>query len=239
MDKFTFDVLCGFIRSHGLLNESKNMFLEERVVIFLNILAHDQKQRMLVRRLKRSKETNCLGALDETHIMLKVPVHEKPKYRTRKGFIATNVLAACTKDMQFTYIVPGYEGSAADGRVLQDVVNRRHPFKVPRGYYYLVDAGFTNGEGFLAPYRGQRYHFNEWKDGRQPNNHMENNRFYSADTHTDIISTCALLHNLIRREMSFDPMEPLLDTEFGRQFMDNSQNYINIIDTSGSWTECL
>ena len=26
------------------------------------------------------------------------------------------------------------------------------------GCYYLVDAGYTNGEGFLAPYRGTRYH---------------------------------------------------------------------------------
>ncbi|KAF7833508.1 protein ALP1-like [Senna tora] len=30
-----------------------------------------------------------------------------------------------------------------------------------QGQYYLVDAGFTNGQGFLAPYRGQRYHLSE------------------------------------------------------------------------------
>ncbi|CAO2838016.1 unnamed protein product [Amaranthus hypochondriacus] len=33
------------------------MFVEERVAIFLNILGHDQKQRLIVRRLRRSKET--------------------------------------------------------------------------------------------------------------------------------------------------------------------------------------
>ncbi|KAH9623909.1 hypothetical protein KSS87_006334 [Heliosperma pusillum] len=104
---------------------------------------------------------NCFRALDGTHIKLKVPISEKPKYRTRKGEIATNVLAACTKDMQFTYVLPGWEGSAADGRVLKDAVSRGHSLKVPHGSYYLVDAGFTNGESFLASYRGQRYHLNE------------------------------------------------------------------------------
>ena len=36
------------------------------------------------------------------------------------------------------------------------------------GCYYLVDAGYPNCEGFLAPFRGQRYHLNEWRQGHQP-----------------------------------------------------------------------
>ena len=31
-----------------------------------------------------------------------------------------------------------------------------------RGCYYLVDAGFKNCGGFLARYRGQHYHLQEW-----------------------------------------------------------------------------
>ena len=34
--------------------------------------------------------------------------------------------------------------------------------------YYLCDARYTNGEGFLASYRGQRYYLTEWKQGYQP-----------------------------------------------------------------------
>ena len=30
------------------------------------------------------------------------------------------------------------------------------------GKYYLVDAGYTNGPGFLAPYHSTYYHLNEW-----------------------------------------------------------------------------
>ncbi|KAF2302625.1 hypothetical protein GH714_042394 [Hevea brasiliensis] len=65
-------------------------------------------------------------------------------------------------------IYEGWEGLAADGRILRDALNRRYSLKVPPGYYYLVDAGYINCEGFLAPYRGQRYHLNEWRDGRHP-----------------------------------------------------------------------
>ncbi|KAA8547082.1 hypothetical protein F0562_003511 [Nyssa sinensis] len=51
------------------------------------------------------------------------------------------------------------KGSTANCRVLRDAVSRRNGFRVPHGYYYLVDAGYTNGEGFLAPYKGQRNGF--------------------------------------------------------------------------------
>ncbi|KAL0308813.1 UNVERIFIED_CONTAM: hypothetical protein Sradi_5823600 [Sesamum radiatum] len=70
--------------------------------------------------------------------------------------------------MQFIYVLPGWEGSAADSRVLRDAIGRRNGFVVPRGSYYLVDAGYTNGDGFLAPFRGQRYHLNDWSERHQP-----------------------------------------------------------------------
>ncbi|KAL0381392.1 UNVERIFIED_CONTAM: hypothetical protein Sangu_0203500 [Sesamum angustifolium] len=70
--------------------------------------------------------------------------------------------------MQFIYVLPGWEGSAADSRVLRDAISRRNGFVVPRGSYYLVDAGYTNGDGFLAPFRGQRYHLNDWSERHQP-----------------------------------------------------------------------
>ncbi|KAL0332850.1 UNVERIFIED_CONTAM: Retrovirus-related Pol polyprotein from transposon TNT 1-94 [Sesamum calycinum] len=110
----------------------------------------------------------CLGALDGTHIRVRVPVEDKPRYRTRKNEIATNVLGVCSQDMQFIYVLPGWEGSAADSRVLRDAISRRNGFVVPRGSYYLVDAGYTNGDGFLAPFRGQRYHLNDWSERHQP-----------------------------------------------------------------------
>ena len=37
------------------------------------------------------------------------------------------------QDMQFIYVLPGWEGSAHDGRVLRDAVTRRTGLKVPQG----------------------------------------------------------------------------------------------------------
>ncbi|XP_047341264.1 protein ALP1-like [Impatiens glandulifera] len=111
---------------------------------------------------------NCLGAIDGTYINVRVSSTDKPRYRNRKGEIAQNVLAVCSPDEQFIYVLAGWEGSAADSRVLRDAISRPNGLKVSIGQYYLVDAGYTNGEGFLAPYRGQRYHLNDWRDGHRP-----------------------------------------------------------------------
>ncbi|KAG6506886.1 hypothetical protein ZIOFF_032218 [Zingiber officinale] len=63
------------------------------------------------------------------------PKEEKQRYRTRKG------------------------GYAHDGRVLHDAISRPTGLKVPQGCYYLVDVGYCNSSGFLAPYRGHRIKF--------------------------------------------------------------------------------
>ncbi|KAE8797160.1 hypothetical protein D1007_27713 [Hordeum vulgare] len=96
---------------------------------------------------------NCLGALDDTHIDVTVPANLKGRYRSRLGDIDTNVLGVCAPDMQFIYILPGWDGSAHDGRVLRDAISRPNGLRVPEDQYYLVDVGYTNARGCLAPYR--------------------------------------------------------------------------------------
>ncbi|KAH6807938.1 hypothetical protein C2S51_029046 [Perilla frutescens var. frutescens] len=97
---------------------------------------------------------DCLGALDGTYIQMQVPTVDKPRYRSRKDDIATNVLGVCDRNERFVYVLSGWEGSVADGRVLKDEISRENGLKVPKGSYYLCDSGYTNGEGFLALYRG-------------------------------------------------------------------------------------
>ncbi|KAL6188639.1 hypothetical protein ACLB2K_040030 [Fragaria x ananassa] len=99
---------------------------------------------------------NCLGALDGTYIRVCVSAINKPRYRIRKGEVAINVLAVCSRYMQFIFVLLGLEELASDSRVLHDAVIRPNKLRVPTGYYYLVDGGYTNGERFLAPYRGTR-----------------------------------------------------------------------------------
>ncbi|KAL0430491.1 UNVERIFIED_CONTAM: hypothetical protein Sradi_0675100 [Sesamum radiatum] len=96
----------------------------------------------------------CLGALDGTLIDVQVGEEAKDKYRTRKGHVAVNILGLCNPNMQFMYVLSGWEGSAADSRVLRDALNRSNSLRVPTGNYYLCDNGYSNAEGFLTSYRG-------------------------------------------------------------------------------------
>ncbi|KAL8500714.1 hypothetical protein ACS0TY_020338 [Phlomoides rotata] len=95
----------------------------------------------------------CLGALDGTYIPVRVPHSEIPRYRNRKWIVSVNVLAVCYHHMNFVFVLSGWEGSAADSRILRDALSRPNGLRVPNGCYYLCDGGYTNCNGFLAPYR--------------------------------------------------------------------------------------
>lgn len=57
------------------------------------------------------------------HIPAHVPAKDQSQFRNKKGVLTQNVLAACTFDLQFIFVYPGWEGSAADSRVLQAVLD--------------------------------------------------------------------------------------------------------------------
>lgn len=79
-----------------------------------------------------------MGALDGTYIKVHVPEVDKPRYRTRKCEIATNVLGACSQAMMFIFVFPAWKGSASDSRVLRDALSRPNGLKVPTG---MEDGG--------------------------------------------------------------------------------------------------
>ncbi|KAL4022707.1 hypothetical protein IC575_016451 [Cucumis melo] len=162
---------------------------------------------------------NCLGALDGTYIKVNVPAGDRPIFKTRKGEIATNVLGVCDTKGDFVYVLAGWEGSAADSRILRDALSRENGLQVPK-------------EGFLAPYRGQRYHLQEWRGAANaPTNVKEyfnmkhssarnvierafgvlkgrwtilrGKSYYPLQVQCCTILECALLHNLINREMTY------------------------------------
>lgn len=74
-----------------------------------------------------------MGTLDGTHVKVRVCENDKVRYRNRKWEISTNILGVCLRNLQFIYILPGWEGSAHDNRVLRDALSRRIPLKVPQG----------------------------------------------------------------------------------------------------------
>ncbi|XP_030479325.1 uncharacterized protein LOC115696571 [Cannabis sativa] len=95
------------------------------------------------------------------------------------------------------------------------------------GKYYVVDAGYANTKGFLAPYRGTRYHLREWSQTQAPQTTRElfnlrhsklqnvvertfavlKKRFpiltiapqYTIKKQGWIVLACCVLHNFIRK----------------------------------------
>ncbi|KAH6763061.1 hypothetical protein C2S52_020494 [Perilla frutescens var. hirtella] len=142
--------------------------------------------------------------------------------------------------MQFVYVLPGWEGSAADSRILCDALNRANGLKVPKGHYYLCDNGYANSEGFLTPYKGVRYHLKEWgPTNARPQNKEElfnlkhskaqnvierafgimkmrwgilrSTTYYPIKIQNKLMMCCFLLNNLIRSQMNIDSIEQHFD----------------------------
>ncbi|PPD98891.1 hypothetical protein GOBAR_DD04105 [Gossypium barbadense] len=124
MNRTAFFKLCEMLESIGGLKSSRFMLVDEQVAMFLHIISHHLKNRVIKHHFRRSGETvsrafhsvlnaiirlqgvlfkkpepitadssdtrwkwfkNCLGALDGTHIKIRVPTVDKPRYRTEKN----------------------------------------------------------------------------------------------------------------------------------------------------------
>ncbi|KAJ0734418.1 putative harbinger transposase-derived nuclease domain-containing protein [Helianthus annuus] len=172
---------------------------------------------------------DCVGAIDGTHVRVKVPNKDAARYRGRKGYPTINVLAACTFDLKFTYVLTGWERTASDSRIIKDAFSRSDKLVIPTGKYCLVDAGLPHTSTLMTPYRGVRYHLKEYST-RAPKNSKElfNLRhaslrnaierafgvlkkrfpiirstaepFYSCQTQSDIFLACCILHNFLLEE---------------------------------------
>jgi len=70
--------------------------------------------------------------LDGTHTTVTVPEEDQMHYRGRKAIPTVNVLAVCDFDLQFTYVLTGWDGSAHDARILGSTMNNpRLKFPMP------------------------------------------------------------------------------------------------------------
>ncbi|XP_042415836.1 uncharacterized protein LOC122005005 [Zingiber officinale] len=74
---------------------------------------------------------DCIGVIDVTHILAMVSGQDINSYRNRHGEISQNVLAACNFELEFIYVLSGWEGSAHDSLVLTDALSRNNGLKVP------------------------------------------------------------------------------------------------------------
>jgi hypothetical protein len=104
---------------------------------------------------------DCIGVLDGSHI----PMHVVGGYavqalwQNRKGFLSQNILAIVDFDINFTYVLPSWEGAAYDTRGLNSA--KEKGFGALEGKYYLANAGYSNTPLTHVPYRGVQYHLQE------------------------------------------------------------------------------
>ena len=106
-------------------------------------------------------------------------------YWDRHGQTGLNIMGICDINMIFTYAWLGASGSTHDSLVLQYAIHGDPIFpEPPIGKYYLVDFGYANKRGFLAPYRGSskeniRYHLLEF-DGPPRNKKELFNKWHAS-----------------------------------------------------------
>jgi hypothetical protein len=139
---------------------------------------------------------DCLGALDGTHIEMHIPTELQLRYRNRKGTLSQNILAVCNFDMQFVYILAGWEGSAHDSRVLSNA-QASQGFSTPKEKYWLGDAGYSNSEFVLSPYRGVRYHL---KEARQADRKPENTKELFNLRHSSLRNVIEHIFGVLKRQ---------------------------------------
>ncbi|KAK9698687.1 hypothetical protein RND81_08G123700 [Saponaria officinalis] len=201
IDRRTFGVLLEMVRDVGGLSGTKNMSLEE-----IGAGAYFYRSGETVTRQFHA----CLMAILKLHIVLfkkptpipedcddesvNLPSLDRAKYRTRKGNLAMNVLGVCSPEMKFIQVLPGWEGSAHDGRILQDVISRTNGLKWNNG-----PRRPQNAEEFFNLKHAQARNVikrcfgllkGRWGILRSPS-------WFSLQTHGRIVLACALLHNLI------------------------------------------
>lgn len=188
---------------------------------------------------------DCVGVVDGMHIPVMVGVDEQGPFRNKIGFLSQNVLAACSLDLKFHYVLAGWEGSAPDLRVLNSALTRRNKLQVPEGRYYLLDTKYANMPGFICPYQDATYPLQDCshpQDAKELFNHRHSllssttdrifaalkERFpilmsvppYPLQTQVKlVVATCAL-HNYIRREKPDDFIFKMYDQENGLQMND-------------------
>ncbi|GMN63616.1 hypothetical protein TIFTF001_032703 [Ficus carica] len=94
----------------------------------------------------------CIGAIDGTHIPCVPPLENADVWINRKGFHSQNILAACSFDMKFTYMLTGYEGSCHDARMLGEAIAFKG-FPLPPPDDGVNDVAFGTG-----PSTGPQHH---------------------------------------------------------------------------------
>ncbi|KAL0534207.1 hypothetical protein IC582_028495 [Cucumis melo] len=235
MKRITFIRFCEDLKSKTNLKSSRYLTVQEKVVVFLLIISHNESNCIAAERFQHSGHTfslafnlvlrkvcklgreiirppnmdnismeivsnskyypffkDCIGASDGTHVVASILQNEQISFPGNKTNTTWNIMCVCSFDMLFTYVMSGWEGSANDSRILLECIkNPENKFPMSkRDQYYLVDLGYSNMPGFLAPFRGQRYHLRDFRERRHRPRNREEVFNYRHSSLRNVIERC-------------------------------------------------
>ncbi|KAF4140679.1 DDE superfamily endonuclease [Phytophthora infestans] len=110
-------------------------------------------------KTKFSYFDQAICAIDDAHFPITVARADCDRFRSRKGWISTNVLVVSDWSMRVCFAYVGAEGSAHDETVMDW---SKLIAMVPEDIFVLADAGYGLTEKVLTPFRSTRYHLKEW-----------------------------------------------------------------------------
>ncbi|XP_051229967.1 protein ALP1-like [Lolium perenne] len=247
MRRDPFFALVKTFKERGLLVDSLHTSVEEQVAMFLHVVGHNLRFRVIHSTFRQSTENisryfqqvlYAIGELRGDMIKCVVPRSMSVTFCGRKLYTSQNVLAAVNFDMRFTYVLPGWEGSAHDARILTNSLSRPDGLQIPGGKFYLGDAGYACRPGILPHFRKTRYHLNEFSPRHRPQNakdlfnlrhsslrvtiarafaalknmfkFLDQKPFHTFDTQVKLVLACCILHNWILGWGDYDFFEEVL-----------------------------
>jgi hypothetical protein len=82
---------------------------------------------------------DCIGAIDGTHVLVKISPSKQIPYTIRKGAPTQNVMVVCDFRMCYTFVWVGWKSTANDTRIFLEAIRKEelrfpHP---PRGLYLI------------------------------------------------------------------------------------------------------
>ncbi|TXG60196.1 hypothetical protein EZV62_014769 [Acer yangbiense] len=241
MDKHIFHKLCDILRQRSMLRDTSGVMIEEQLAIFLNIVGHNERNRVIQERFQHSGETisryfnNVLKAIKSlSREFLQPPPFSTPaEILNSKRFdpFFKVYIDTCFILFYFSYCSLFFNIS---------------------GKYYLVDMGYANTQGFIAPYVGVRSHLHEFiganqlpRNAKELFNHRHSSlrnviqrcfdvlktRFpilkvapqYAFHIQRDIVIAACVLHNFIRREERNDWLFSAIEGVVAEELPDDDQ----------------
>ncbi|TYK08389.1 putative nuclease HARBI1 [Cucumis melo var. makuwa] len=230
MDRRCFAILCHLLRTSAGLVGTEVIDVEEMVAMFLHILAHDVKNRMIQKEFARSGETVSrhfnivlLAILRLHDELLKKPQPvtnscTDPRWKWFENclgaldgtYIKVNV-SAIDRPRGERYHLSEWRGESNAPTTAREFFNMKH-----LSARNVIERAFGLLKGHWTILRGKSY--------------------YPVDVQCRTIMACCLLHNLIKREMTNNEIIDDLD-EGDSTYATTGGDEINYIEASNEWSE--